>query len=159
MSGDPAKWGFFIWPSPKLSKLSKVGIFEIGPVLPKLWAFEILMFFERIGPKNSWSFAVGTSTECHSFISEYFHLIFCSKVEGSMLKTTEFFTGDLWTLVNRCYKETCFLCAFKHDNILNIYYSNSAISIDFIFLCKGWCCAYFLTLGKKNYVNVIVHIH
>jgi len=48
------------------------------------------MFFERIGPKNSWSFAVGTWTDCHSFISEYFHSIFCSKVEGSMLnKTTQ----------------------------------------------------------------------
>jgi len=32
-------------------------------------------------------------------------------VEGSMLnKTThrKFFTGDLWTLVNRCYKAICF---------------------------------------------------
>jgi len=48
------------------------------------------MFFKKIGPKNSWSFAVGTSTERHSFISEYFHLTFCSKVEGSMLnKTTQ----------------------------------------------------------------------
>jgi len=69
------------------------------------------MFFERVGPKNSWSCAVGTSTDCHSFISKYFHSIFCSKVEGSMLnKTThrKFFTGDLWTLVNRCYKAICF---------------------------------------------------
>ena len=49
----------------------------------------------------------------------------------------KFFTGDLWTLVNRCYKATCFSCAFKHDNILNTYNSNSATSIDFI--CKGWC--------------------
>jgi len=42
-----------------------------------------------IGPKNSWSFAVGTSTDCHSFISEYFHLIFCSEVEGFMLNKTQ----------------------------------------------------------------------
>jgi len=48
------------------------------------------MFFERIGPKNSWSFAVGTSVDCHSLISEYFHSILCSEVEGSMLnKTTQ----------------------------------------------------------------------
>jgi len=48
------------------------------------------MFFKRIEPKNFWSFAVGTLTDCHSFISEYFHSIFCSKVEGSMLnKTTQ----------------------------------------------------------------------
>jgi len=51
------------------------------------------MFFKRFGPKNYWRFAVGTSTECHSFISEYFHSIFCSKVEGSMLnKTTQSFS-------------------------------------------------------------------
>jgi len=36
------------------------------------------MFFKRIRPKNSWSFAVGTSTDCYSFISEYFHSTFCS---------------------------------------------------------------------------------
>jgi len=48
------------------------------------------MFFKRIGLKNSWSFAVGTSTDCHSFFSEYFHSIFCSEVQGSMLnKTTQ----------------------------------------------------------------------
>jgi len=29
----------------------------------------------------------------------------------------KFFTGDLWTLVNHCYKATCFLCAFKLDDI------------------------------------------
>ena len=85
------------------SELNKVGIFEIGPVFPKLCAFEILMFFLRIGPKNSWSFAVGTSTHCHSFISEYFHSIFCSKVEGSVLnKTTQSFsllTFEPWLIV------------------------------------------------------------
>jgi len=48
------------------------------------------MFFKRIGPKNSWSFTVGTSTACHSIISEYFHSIFYSKLEASMLnKTTQ----------------------------------------------------------------------
>jgi len=48
------------------------------------------MFFKRIGPKISWSFGVGTSIDCHSCISEYFHSIFCSYVEGSMLnKTTQ----------------------------------------------------------------------
>jgi len=48
------------------------------------------MFFKRIGPKNSWNFAVGISTDCHSFIPEYFRSIFCSKVEGSMLnKSTQ----------------------------------------------------------------------
>jgi len=57
--------------------------------------YEHLTFwcFSRIGPKKSWNFAVGTSTDWHSFISEYFHSIFCSKVEGSMLnKTTQSFS-------------------------------------------------------------------
>ena len=58
------------------------------------------LFIKRIGPRNSWSFAVGTSTDCHSFISEYFHSIFCSKVEGSMLnKTTQ--TVFHWWPLNR----------------------------------------------------------
>jgi len=62
-----------------------------------------LMFFKRIGPKKSWSSVVGTSTNCHSFISEYFHSLFCSKVEGSMLnKTTQSFslvTFKPWLIV------------------------------------------------------------
>ena len=49
----------------------------------------------------------------------------------------KFFTGDLWTLDNRCYKATCFSCAFKHDNILNTYNSNSASSIEFILFDVG----------------------
>jgi len=61
------------------------------------------MFFERIRPKNYWSFVVGTSTDYHSFISEYFHSIFCSKVEGSTLnKTTQSFsrvTFEPWLIV------------------------------------------------------------
>jgi len=52
---------------------------------------------------------------------------------------SKFSTGDLWTLVNHCYKATCSSCAFKHDDILNTYESNSATSIDFIFLCKTCC--------------------
>ena len=45
-------------------------------------------------------------------------------------------------LVNRCCNATCFSCAFKHDDILNTYNSNSATSIDFIFLFEGWCYGY-----------------
>jgi len=47
------------------------------------------MFCKRIEPKKFWSFAVGASTDCHSFVSEYFHSIFCSKVQGFMLKKTK----------------------------------------------------------------------
>jgi len=56
------------------------------------------MFFERIGPKNYWSSAVETSTDCHSFISEYFYSIFCSKVEGSMLNKTTHEVFHWWPL-------------------------------------------------------------
>ena len=81
----------------------------------------------------------------------------------------KFFTGDLWTLVNRCYKATCFSCAFKNDDILNTYNSNSATSIDFIFLCKDWCYGdtavswspilIFEIQAKKLYFYIILYIH
>jgi len=57
------------------------------------------MFLERIGPKNSWSVAVRTSTDCRSFISEYFHSMFCSKVEGSMLNKTTQKVFPWWPLI------------------------------------------------------------
>jgi len=133
MSSDLAKLGFIIWPSSKFTKLYKGKISGFwaqeswnffNRTVSKLWAIEILMFFKMIGPNFFWSFTVGTSTDCHSFISEYFH------------STTEHFTVNCkvacWTkqsfslvtfelLVNCCYKITCFSCAFKHDNILNTY--------------------------------------
>ena len=72
----------------------------------------------------------------------------------------KFFTGDLRNLVNHCRKATCVSCAFKHDDILNTCNSNSATSIDFIFLMWGlvlwryYCIlvthAYFWTSGKKK---------
>jgi len=81
----------------------------------------------------------------------------------------KFFTGDLWTLVNCCYKGKCFSCAFKHDNILNTYNSNSATSIDFIFyerpgvmeilLYLGHPCLFFNFRQKKLIVYIIVYIH
>jgi len=43
------------------------------------------MLFKKIRPKNFWNFAVGTSLDGHSYIPEYFHSIFCSEVQGSML--------------------------------------------------------------------------
>ena len=87
------------------SELNQVGIFKIGPVFPKLWTFEILMFFKRIGPKNSWSFAVRTSIDCHSFILNIFIQYFAVKWKAPCWRKQhrKFFTGDLWTLVNRCY--------------------------------------------------------
>jgi len=98
MSRDPAKWGFFIWPSQKFTKFYKgkdLRLLELNKLefLKSdlyFWNYKHLKFFNRIRPKNSWSFAAGTSADCHSFISEYFHSIFCSKVESSVLnKTTQ----------------------------------------------------------------------
>ena len=59
----------------------------------------------------------------------------------------KFFTGDLSTLVNRCYKATRFSCAFKHDDILNTYNSNSATSIDFIFYVRAGVMEILLYFG------------
>jgi len=79
----------------------------------------------------------------------------------------KFFTGDFWTLVNRCYKATCFSCAFKHDDIINTCNSNSATSIDFIFLRAGVMdillylghpCLFFI-FRQKTYVYITIYIH
>ena len=113
MSSDPAKMGFFIWPSSKLLKFCKGKDLRLlswtklkfsKPLKfskKKLWAFEILMLFKRIKPKNYRSFSVATSTDSHSFISDYFHSIFCSKVQGFMLDKTESFllvTFEPWLI-------------------------------------------------------------
>jgi len=82
----------------------------------------------------------------------------------------KFFTGDLWTLVNRCYKATCFSRAFKHDDILNTYNSNSATSINFIFFIPragvveilhylGHPCLFFNFRQKNAYVYIKVYKH
>ena len=146
------------------SELNKVGIFKIGTVFPKSWTFEILMFFKRIGPKNSWSFAVGTSTDCPLSLNifiQYFAVKW--KAPCWTKQHRQFFTGDLWTLVNHCYKATCFSCGFKHDDISNTYDSNSATSIDFIFLnvrtgvikvilYLGHPCLFFIFRQKKKFI-------
>jgi len=53
--------------------------------------------------KIIWSFAVGTSTDCHSLISEYFHSLFCIKVQGSMLNKTKqsfsLMTFEPWLII------------------------------------------------------------
>ena len=73
-------------------------------------------------PKHFWNFAVETSTNCNSYISEYCHSIFCNKAQGSMLNQIKqkVFTGDLWTLVNCCDRATYFSNAFKHNDTGNI---------------------------------------
>jgi len=52
-----------------------------------IWNFDV---FQDDWTKNFSEFAVGTSTDSHSFMSEYFHSIFRRNAEGSMLnKTTQ----------------------------------------------------------------------
>jgi len=100
------------------------------------------MFFKRIGPKISWSSGVGTSTDCHSFISEYFIQYFAVKWKAPCWtkQHRKFFTGNLWTLVNRWNKATCLSCAFKDDDILNACNSNLVqLQVTSFFLYKGWC--------------------
>jgi len=70
-----------------LSELNNVEIFEIRPRFPKLWALEIFVIL-KIWLKNYWNFTVSTSTDHNSYISEYFHSVFCNKVQGSMLNKT-----------------------------------------------------------------------
>jgi len=92
------------------------------------------MFFKRIGPKNSWSLLmehqlIVTPLSLNIFI----HYLAVKWKVHSEQNNTKFFTGNLWTLVNHCYEATRFSCAFKHDNILNTYNSNSATLIDLNF--------------------------
>jgi len=112
------RWNFFNW-----------------TCFSKIMRSQILMFFKKIAPKKFWKFAVGTSTDCHSYTLNIFIQYFTvkCKVPCRTKQDRKFFTGDLWTLVNSCYKATCFSCAFTHDDIFNTYNSNSATSIDFIF--------------------------
>jgi len=98
-SSDPAKLGFFIWPSPKFMKvykskrshiLSSTKLkFEIGSVFPKLWALEIFMLWKKLGQALFWNFAVGTLTDCPSatFLNTFIQY-FAKEVQGFMLKQT-----------------------------------------------------------------------
>jgi len=57
------------------------------------------MFFKKIGPKNFWNFAVGNLPDYHSYISEYFYSMFCSKVvPGSMVNKTRQIVFHWWPM-------------------------------------------------------------
>jgi len=155
-----SKMGFFIWPSPKFTKFYK------GKDLTLLSStnLEFLksdLYFRNYEHLKFWCFSRGldqkilgvlllelqllvTPLSLNIFI-QYFTVNWkppCWTKQHRM-----FFTDDLWTLVNHCYEATCFSCAFKHDDILNTYNSNSATSIDFIFYGRAGVTEILLYLG------------
>jgi len=63
-----------------------------------VWSFGV---FQENWPTKFVEFCCWNFNWWPLLISEYYHSIFCSKVQGSMLnKTIKFFTGDLWTVAN-----------------------------------------------------------
>ena len=143
-SGDPAKWGFFIWPSPKFTKLYKGNDLRLLSLM-KLEFLKSDLYFQNYEHLKFWCFLreldqkiigvlllklqlIVTPLSLNIFI-QYFAVKW--KAPCSTKQHTKFFTGDLWTLVNHCYKATIFSCAFKHDDILNTYNPNSTSSVDF----------------------------
>jgi len=122
------------------------------------WYYEHLklMFFKRIGPRNFWSFAVGTSTDFHSFISEYFHSIFRSKVECSMLNKTTQNVFHWWAFSQGCGSgswKRSFFCGSGSAKILPLPHrlfdlkSNLAKNVVHFPMCiKRWSCT--ISLNK-----------
>ena len=177
MWDDPAKWGFFIWPSSKFTKFYKgkglrlLSSTKLEFLKSDLYFrnYEHLKFcFSReldqkiVGVLLLELQLIVTPLSLNVFIQ---YLTMKWKAPCWTKQHRKFFTGDLWTLVNRCYKATCFSCAFKHDDILNTYNSNSATSIFYvragvmeILLYLGHPCL-FLIFRQKNYVYIIVYIH
>ena len=173
MSGDPAKLRFFIWPSPTLTKFYKGKDLRVQSSA-KLEFLISDLYFQNYEHLKFWCISreldqkilgvlllelqlIVTPLSLNIFI-HYFAVKW--KAPCWTKQHRKFFTGDLWTLVNHCYKATCFSCAFKHDDILNTYNSNSANSIDFIFfnvragvmeilLCLGHSCL-FLNFRQKK---------
>ena len=147
MSGDPAKWGFFLWPPPKFTKFYKGKDLRLLSSA-KLEFLKSDLYFQNYEHMKFWCFSRGldqkilgdmllelqlsvTTLSLNIFI-QYFVVRW--KAPCWTKQHWKFFTGDLWTLVNYCYKATCFSCAFKHDDIWISYNLNSATSIYFIFL-------------------------
>ena len=145
MSGDPAKWGCFILPSPKFTKCYKGKDLRLLSS-SKLEFLKSDLYFRNHEHLKFWCFSRGLDQKFLAVLLLKLQLIvtplslnifiqyFAAKWKTPCWtkQHRKFFTGDLGTLVNRCYKATCFSCAFKHDDILNTYNSNSATSIDYI---------------------------
>ena len=106
MSGDPAKWGFFIWPPPKFTKFYKGKDLRLvsSTKLEFLKSDQFFRNYEHL------KFDV-TPLSLNIFI-QYFAVKW--KAPCWTKQHRMFFTGDLWTLVNRCYKATFF---HLHANI------------------------------------------
>ena len=146
MSGDPAQWEFFIWPSPKFTKFYKGKDLRLLSST-KLELKKSDLYFRKYEHLKFWGFLRELDQKIHGLLLLELQLIvthlslnifiqyFAIKWKAPCWtkQHRKFFTGDLWTLVNRCYKATCFSCAFEHKDIINTYNSNSATSSHFIF--------------------------
>ena len=181
MSGDPAKRGFFIRPSPKFTKFYKGKDLKLLSST-KLEFFKSDLYFQNYEHLKFWWFSRGldekilgvlllelqltvTPLSLKIFI-QYFAVKW--KRPCWTKQHRKFFSGDLSTLVNCCYKATCFSCAFMHYDILNTCNSNSATSTDFIFCVRagvmeillflGHPCFMFELQAKKN-VYIIVYMY
>jgi len=125
MSSDPAKSGFFIWPSLKFMK------FHTRGKISGFWDQQCWNFFNWACISKSmsiWNWCFSRKLDQKIFgilLLEFywlllvhfrifsFNIVKC-KVLCWIQQGRKFFTYDLWTLVRCCYK-TCFWCAFKHD--------------------------------------------
>jgi len=124
ISGFWAQQSWYFWNRICISEIMSIWIFDVSQ---EDWTKKILVLLLELQ-------LIVTPLSLNIFI-QYFAVKW--KASCWTKQHRKFFTGDLWTLVNRCYKATCFTCAFKHDDIANTYNSNSPTSI---FLCKSWCC-------------------
>jgi len=145
MSGDLAKWGFFIWPSPKFMKFdkgkdlrllssTKLEFSKSDLYFRNYEHLKFLCFLRELDQKILGVLLLELQLIVTPLSLNIFIQYFAVKWQALCWtkQHRKFFTGDLWTLVNHRYKATCFSCAFKHDDVLNTCNSNSAASINFI---------------------------
>ena len=116
MSGDPAKWGYFIWPSPKFTKIYKGKDLRLLSSA-KLEFLKSDLYFWNYEHLKFWCFSRGldqkilgvlllelwlsvTPLSLNMFV-QYFAVRW--KAPCWRKQHRKFFTSDLWTLVNRCY--------------------------------------------------------
>ena len=121
-----SEMGFFIWPSPKCTKFYKGKDLRLLSST-KLGFLKSDLYFQNYEHMKFWCFSGGldqkilvvlllelqlivTPSSLNIFI-QYFAIKW--KAPCWTKQHTKFFTGDIWTLVYRCYKATCFSCALK----------------------------------------------
>jgi len=142
MSGDPAKWKFFIWSSPKYTTFYKGKDLRLLSST-KLEFLKLDLYFQNYEHLKFRLFSRGLDQKIHGILLLELQLIvtplslnifipyFAVKWKAPRwTKQHITVTFEPWSIV---VKATCFSCAFELDDILNTYNSNSATSIDFIF--------------------------